>query len=376
MITHHFVQNCFKFFFRNLTGYCVLLPVILPAGCGSRELPPLYIYCNETFWYVMQEEAAVFSRLYGFQIIMLPVGSRDAGSEESGNADHHAENNAETGVEINGRTSPNQPPVPWQSMPKRVMESVVNRDPQAQIHPDIDKEIDGIAISGLGDLFVTDSKKQVMKLQKSALSAGAFPVCYLKLVLLVPKGNPHQFKSAKEVLDARRKLGIVDPSLDGLGEKSWEMIHRLSPGHPPEVSADLIKMFSRQYDLLEALEKKEIDAALAWDATSEMNFLLIKYSDEYNETYKPLLQEVGQGKNRQQNIRAVLQEIGPLMLKEKGFAESVPLTDVPNERTVEAVSVVALGTAADYGYSVRFADFIRSPQGQRILKNFGFTGRP
>jgi len=325
-------------------------------GC-ARQTPILYIYCNETFWYVMQEEGLAFHKVYGFRVILLPI--RVPRTSEG----------AETHVEIR---DDNRTPAPWQSMPRnqRTVPQVV--EAHNRIHPEIERQIERIAAESFGDLFLSDSQKQLEKLRTTALSANDFPVCYLTLTMLVPKENPHQFRSAKEVLELNRKLGIVDPSLDGLGEASWAVLSRIVPGGESAIPLEHVPIYERQYDLLEALEQKKIDAALVWNATSQVNFLLVKYAEEYNTKYAEYLRKAERQRNRE-ILRRVEHELSKILVEEKNFAVEVPLAENPGERQVIAVRLVVLGSATNYDYGKRFADFMRSNQGKEILQRFGFV---
>jgi len=301
----------------------------------------------------MQEEALFFNQIYGFQVILIPLRATrtSVATEET--------------VEINGNR---RAPAPWRSMPKDQ-----TADPLTDIiNADIERQIERIAEKSFGDLFLSDSQKHLAKLQKLALSAREFPVCYLTLTMLVSKGNPHYFRSAKDVLSSNRKLGIVHPALDGLGESSRKMLGKMIPGGETAIPMELVQIYERQYDLLEALEQGNIDAALVWNATSLANFLLVKYSDEYNVANEDMMREA----ERQQDyakLRIISQEMYEHLIETKSFAEEVPLTENPDERCVIAVQLVALGTTSRYGYCERFADFMRSPQGKDILQRFGFV---
>ena len=351
----------------TLRTVLLLLCVVIIFGCGRREYPILYIYCNETFWYVLQEEALVFNRVYGFRVVLIPIRAPQTSDE------------TEKNIEINGAP---HTPVLWESTPDE--QTTLQADfLHTQIHPEITRQIESIAegkfgdtfLSGnFGDMFLSDSQKQVAKLQETALSAGDFPVCYLTLTMLVPTGNPHQFRSVKDVLDGNRRLGIVDPALDGLGESSWEVLGRIVPDGESTMPMKLVQLYKRQYDLLEALEQKKIDAALVWDATSQKNFLLIKYAEKYN--VDPRFENDLRKAERQRNpqiLRNVFNEISVILIEEKSFAEAVPLTENPDERQVVTVRLVVLSSTSNFGYSKRFTDFMRSNQGKAILRRFGFV---
>jgi len=245
---------------------------------------------------------------------------------------------------------------------------------RTQIHPEISLLINRIAEESFGDLLLSDSQRHLEKLQETALTAAEFPVCYLTLTMLVPTENPHQLRSVKDVLDSNRRLGIIDPSLDGLGEASWEVLSKIVPGGESAIPMGLVQLYERQYDLLEALEQGRIDAALVWNAASQMTFLLVKYADEYNADpdFEPHLREAERRRDWE-GLHARLQEMRKILFEEKSFADEVPLTENPDERKVVAVRLVVLSSTTNFGYSKRFADFMRSNQGKEILRRFGFV---
>lgn len=330
----------------------LLCTAILP-GCGQREEPYLYIYCNETFWYVMQEEALFFNRIYNFQIVLVPIrAERTSGKSDDTvtvGTDRHA-------------------PAPW----RQIDVNQRSDDPFAQINSDVVEQLERISTESFGDMFLSDSQRHVEKLRKIAVSASEYAICYLTLTMLVPEGNPNQLHSVKEVLDSNRLLGIVDPSLDGLGESSWQMLGKIVPGGESAIPMDIVRLYERQYDLLEALEQGKIDAALVWNATSQTNYLMVKYADQYNAMYEQEMRIVERKKKREQ-LRLMLRAICEQIIEEHRFAEEVPLKQNPNERYIVSIRLVSLGSATDQGYCVRFADFMRSKQGKEVLQRFGFV---
>jgi len=332
----------------------LLLCITVLFGCGSRSEPQLYIYCNETFWYVMQEEALFFNKLYGFQIFLVPIRAERTADK--------AEGGMEIGTERHG-------PSQWRSMPSKQTDS---ETPRPVLHPEIERQIESISTAHFGDMFLSDSQKHLDKVRQSALSAKDYPVCYLTLTMLVPKENPHQFHSVKDVLSANRKLGIISPSFDGLGEASWHVLDKIVPGGEFSIPRELVQFYERQYDLLEALEQGDIEAALVWNATSQINFLLVKYADAYNAQYETCMREAEREQNRSK-LRSILMTMYDQLLDERSFAEEVPLLENPEERYVVAIRLVALSSADNFGHCERFADFIRSNQGKEILRQFGFA---
>jgi len=326
-----------------------LMCTVFWSGCEQREEPFLYIYCNETFWNVMQEEALFFNKIYSFQVVLIPL---------------RAEKEANTvNIGADGRTS-----VPWRP---RGPEQQTNA-PHTQINPDIESQLKTIGERSFGDMFLSDSQRHLDTLRETAVAAREYVVCYLTLTMLVPKDNPLQFRSAKDVLDSDRRLGIVNPSLDGLGETSWKMLGKIIPGGESAIPMELVRFYERQYDLLEALEQGNIDAALVWNATSQTSYLLTKYAEEYNAMYESAMRKA-QRKKDKEGLRRILRTICEHIVDDNKFAEEVPLTQTPQERHVVSVRLVALGTATNFGSCERFADFMRSKQGKEILQRFGFV---
>ena len=343
-------------------GILLLFCSVMFFGCGPREEPRLFIYCNETFWYVMQEQAIYFSEVYGSQVILIPLrASRTPAAEET--------------IEI---TTDRSTPLPWrprESEPTSPAPTSPPHPPHPSVHAELEQQIKRIETENFGDLFLSDSQKHHEQLHRLALSVKEFPVCYLTLTMLVridPQGNPLQVRSIKEVLKSNRTLGIVDPSVDGLGESSWNVLGKIDPEGESAIPMQLIQIYERQYDLLEALEQGKIDAALVWDSTSLASFLLMKYAETYNEENEKILREAARKKNRTEQ-QTILREMYEHLMETKSFAEVIPLTENPNERCVVAVRMVVLGTTTHVGHCERFADFIRSEQGKSIFKRFGFV---
>jgi len=309
----------------------------------------------------MQEEALFFNKTHDFQIILIPV--------RAGRTSEIIEDVVEIGTE---RLAPS----PWRSMPVREEEMVKDEEdtpaPFAQIHPDIVQQIERISEEHFGDLFLSDSPRHLDQVRNTALAANDFLVCYLTLSMLVPMGNPYQFHTVKDVLDSDQRLGIMHPSFDGLGEASWQVLKKTVPGGEPAIPMDRIHIFERQYDLLDALEQGDIDAALVWNATSQTSFLLLKYANDALAAYE---REIRRAERRHDRARVqfIIQTIYRDIVETMRFAEEVSLTENPDERHVVAVRLVALSSAFNYGHCKRFADFMRSNQGKEVLRRYGFV---
>ena len=273
----------------------------------------------------------------------------------------------ENAVEID-RNSLN--PVPWAMLQQQ--EEAITLEEPSQLNPDIEEQIKRIAQIQIGDLFLTDSQRQLDMLRSTGLASREFTVCFLTLSMLVPWGNPHGFASAKDVLDAHARLGIMDPSFDGLGEASWQVLSQIVPGGAEEIPMHLVHIYERQYDLLEALEYGNIDAALVWDATSQISFLLAKYAPKYYETNETQIRHAERRRDRAR-MREIAQTIHLHIAEEYIFAEEVQIKDNPGERHVVPVQLVALGSTSNIRHCIRFADFMRSTLAREIMRRYGFV---
>jgi len=303
----------------------------------------------------MQENAFFFNRIYGFQIILIPI-----------RADRTESQTEEAIVMRGGRLAL---PLEWQNRPDSRTSTV---DLYTQLNPDIAEQIGRITTSGIGDLFLTDSAKQLDVIQSTALAASEIPICYLTLTMLVPLGNPQHFSSARDVINANRRLGIINPSFDGLGEASWQVLGNIIPGGESEILMNGVMLYERQYDLLEALESREVDAILVWNFTSQISFVVAKYAATYNAANEQILRETERRGDRE-GVQAILVEMHRHLVETKTFAEEVPLYANSGERYVVSVPLISLSTASNFSHTKRFVDFSRSNQGREILRRYGFV---
>ena len=284
------------------------LVLVLCHGCGRKSEPPvLRIFCCETYWDVMGEKAALFSSVYGMRIQRLPIFLVE--SEEV--------------VPDPTEDDPSRrAPAPWRMRPSERQTLTPGR---IVVDARIAELIRAISHRTLyGDMYLTDSPNQAKMLHEGAAIALEYPFCVLTLTLLVVKDNPDRIDSVKSLLDARRRLGIIEPSLDGMGETAFHLLSQYV-----QISADgrldaRIATFDRHAKLLKALENGEIDGALVWE---------------------------------------------PLALKAMEFADRVELPE--SERQTLQQPLIALSMADNQGYGKRFADFIISPKGREILKKYG-----
>ena len=331
----------------------LLACLIAGLGCSQREAR-LFIYCSETFWYVMQEQTLFFNQIYRFNTFLIPIRA------------DRAEDQTDDIVEV-GRNR--RMPTDWGRRPAQRETPVVSH---IHINPNIVEQIGRISFSGIGDLFLTDSTLQLDYVRNAALSASESHVCYLKLTMLVPLGNPYQLFSVKDVLDANRRLGIIYPSFDGLGASSWELLGNIVPGGETEIPIERIFFFERQYDLLEALELGNVDAVLVWNYTSQISFLVTKYAAVYNAANERIMRQAERRKDREM-LRQILLAMHQYLVEDHTFAEEIPLTENPSEHYIIPVRLVSLSTAFHHGHTKRFADFLRSSQSKEIFQRFGFV---
>lgn len=320
------------------------------SGCKKPEPVVLYFYCGPAFWHLMREETAAFRQVYGVQVVMLPIQPSKAEEPEPS---HRA-------------------PALWRSRPKIRSSS----DPsQVMLDIRISHLISSLNDEGHKDLFLTDSVLQIDALKDSSLISRQYPFCYLKMVLLVPKGNPLKIESVRGLLEKRMKLGMMDPSIDGMGMTALEIISNTSPGISEDEALweTLVRQYDRQENLLNALENGEIDAAMVWNGTNLNDYLLRKYGMEYADHFKDPIDKAKK-RNDLEELNAVLGEMYHALLSEKSFAETVDLaiTDTGGElRTVE-ISLISLSSSLHDLHNRRFADFLISPQGRRIMLKHGF----
>ncbi len=325
------------------TAACI---AVLILGCKKPEPIVLYCHCSPVFWNLMQEECAAFTQVYGNRIVMLPVLPQKMPVLESSR----------------------RAPALWRSRPQMRLPMEAS---QVVLEPSISHLISALSTDGRGDLFLTDSALQVESLENAALIAHRYPCCYLTLVLLVPKGNPRQIESVRGVLEKRLRLGIVDPGSDGSGLAALDIVSKTSPDLTEDLFESLICPFDRVEELLEALESGNIEAALAWNCTSPNRWLVEKYDMEYAKRFTKRIDDAKQ-RNDVNALNEVLDEIANAILSEKAFTETIELHGAGEQRSIE-VALLSLSSSRHDRYSRRFADFLISPQGRKIMKKYGFV---
>ena len=255
----------------------------------------------------MEEQATLFARTYGVQVRQMPifVSEREAPSPKESEAEPRRRS-----------------PTPWRARPSERQALASGRSVVDGRIADLIRHISERTLPG--DLYVTDSPRQAEMLYEGAAVAKEYPFCVLTLTLLVAKENPLQIDSVKGLLNAGRRLGIMDPSLDGMGEAAFRLLLEYVRIAAEGRSDEKITPFDRHSKLLKALENGEIDAALVWE---------------------------------------------PLALKTAAGVVELP----DSERLAIRQPLLALSVVDHQGCGKRFADFLISPKGREITKKYGFT---
>jgi ABC-type molybdate transport system substrate-binding protein len=327
-----------------------LFCVVLISGCSDKTT--LKIYCDELFWSVIWEESAQFQRVYGKQVEILRNYPVEPVHEDDGD-EHEA-------------VKKSYVPAPWRSMPKSERDKENNnKKPKITLDGSVTKIIFNLRETLPGDLYLTESDLQMNVLKEQSLVLREYPFCYLTMVLLVPKGNPLFIESVRNTIDRQLRLGVVDPSITGMGSAAWDIITKINDtkkiknNNTNNKENEHIKIYDTIEKLLEALEQNQIDAALTWDACSRKA-----------EKYAEVLQ-LGK-KNIEKNKTTTSQESNTQnKTNESKIAEEI--NDTHNEHRLVRVSIVSLTIAEKEPHCRRFADFLISTEGQRILRRHGFA---
>ncbi|MDR0705215.1 MAG: substrate-binding domain-containing protein [Planctomycetaceae bacterium] len=349
----------------------VLLLITVTVGCWSKkETVVLNLYCSETFWHVMQEETKAFQQIYGIQTVLIPISlpkQKDTPSSD----------------QPSSGASTQTPPL-WKNRPKNQNYSQTD---QVVLDPAIDSLIEKLSNNRSDDIYLTDSALEIDRLKSFLLATYEYPFCFLTMTLCVPKNNPQQLYSVHDVFEKQLQLGITCPSKDGSGLAARDILSGYSEDSKTiRLQEELVRQFESQYDLLEALENEEIDAALVWDAVNLRTYLHTKYADEYYKRYEKRFDQAKQQWNIDE-ITKLIEEMNKELYTEKIFAEKIvlpgsPLADkkseeqtepVKNEHRVIQVALISLNTTLYDKQVRRFSDFLISNQGRKILKKHGFT---
>ncbi|MDR0392480.1 MAG: substrate-binding domain-containing protein [Planctomycetaceae bacterium] len=316
------------------------------------------IYCDELFWSVLWEESAQFQRLYGKQVELLYNYPVDQNAET---------NNTDTDTDTEPAKK-SYVPAPWRNMPKNE-NNKENKNKTATITLDnnITKIIFDLHETLPGDMYLTESNLQLTLLKEQLLVSREYPFCYLTMVLLVPKGNPLFIESVRDTIDRQLRLGIVEPSITGMGNAAWDIVTKINENKTTKNnnnSNEQIKIFNSIKNLLEALEQNQIDAALTWDACA-------RRAEKYAEVVQLGKKKINNTNNPKtpNNTSTPEQENNTTKNNNTNNNE----IDTNSEHRLLRVSIISLTIAEKEPHCRRFADFLISKEGQRILQRHGFV---
>jgi ABC-type molybdate transport system substrate-binding protein len=352
----------------------VLLFVTVTVGCWSAKEPVvLNLYCSETFWHVMQEETQAFQQIYGIQTVLIPISLPEQ-SDSPQSEPQSSGTSTQTPLQRKNR-SKNQN----YSYSKQIV-----------LDPAIASLIEELSNNRYGDIYLTDSTLEIDQLRSFLLATHEYPFCFLSMTLCVPKGNPQQIYSVHDVFEKQLQLGITRPSKDGSGLAACDILSGYSDDPKKiRIQNELVQQFESQYDLIEALENEEVDAALVWNTANLKTYLHTKYADEYYKRYEKRFDNAKQQWNIDE-IAKLIEEMNKELYAEKDFAEKIILSGtslsdkkseeqsetqtepVRKEHRVIQVALISLNTLHDK-HVRRFSDFLISNQGKKILKKHGFT---
>jgi ABC-type molybdate transport system substrate-binding protein len=85
-----------------------------------------------------------------------------------------------------------------------------------------------------------------------------------QIILLVPKGNPHQLKALADLTRPGLKLGLCDPAKSALGYLTRRMLDRSRLGPPLDQSGNITLLAGKGDDLVNAMQARSLDAALVY----------------------------------------------------------------------------------------------------------------
>jgi ABC-type molybdate transport system substrate-binding protein len=331
------------------------------AGGGNKTT--LKIYCDELFWSVIWEEAAQFQRVYGKQVELLRNYPVDQVHEDD-NKEHDS-------------VKKSYVPSTWRNMPKDARDNENNNKPKITLNSHVTKIIFDLRETLPGDMYLTESVLQTAALNEQSLVTSEYPFCYLTMVLLVPNGNPNFIDSVRDAIDRQLRLGIMEPSITGMGSTAWDIITKINEAKTTpkdnNTENENIKIYDSIEKLLDALEQNQIDAALTWDACARR---AEKYAEVIRLGKKNININNANNSNANNANNTNSSTLSESVTLEKPAGSTIAadeLSDIQGEHRLVRVSIVSLTIAERESHCRRFADFLISTEGQRILRRHGFV---
>jgi ABC-type molybdate transport system substrate-binding protein len=333
--------------------FCFLF-ILAAFGCKKPEPVVLTMYCSETFWDVMKNETEEFRKIYGVRVKMLPIHPKSEEEPPTQQQETPEEN-----------ASPKRhSPAPWRNRPKVEIDTLEDKT-VSNINNDVDIRIRSIPLKGVVDVYLSDSPVEQDLVRDLMLISHEYPVILLKMGLWVKKGNPLNIQTIKDIIKNKKRIGITDPTQDGMGVAAKKLLDTLTTTE----NVPKIKLFDHQSDLLRALETDEVDAVLAWDATNIDSYLVRQHYEEYRKRFSEPIQKALDRDNVAQFREAGI-ELYTALLQEKQFTALIPLKD--EEQFALQIQLLSLTTTLHDKHIRRFADFLLSPYGQDLFKRHGF----
>ncbi|MCF7973219.1 MAG: substrate-binding domain-containing protein [Phycisphaerae bacterium] len=184
-----------------------------------------------------------------------------------------------------------------------------------------------LAASQVGDLFMPGSAFYVDSAieRKLAYANTLKKVAYFVPVIAVPKGNPDQVTSLRDLAEKPLRVGLGDERAVAVGKHATKLFEKNQIPYA-DVVKHVVMRSGTVNELGVALQMKHIDAAIMWDANARQ------------------------------------------------FASAVDRVDIPTEQNlVSTIPVVVLTCTQSFDDAKAFVDFITSPVGQDILRAYHYT---
>jgi molybdate transport system substrate-binding protein len=184
-----------------------------------------------------------------------------------------------------------------------------------------------LASSQVGDLFMPGSAFYVDSAigRNLACAETLRKVAYFVPVIAVPKGNPDQVTTLRDLAEKPLRLGLGDERAVAVGKHAIKLFEKNQIPYA-EVVKHVVYRSGTVNELGVALQMKHIDAAIMWDANARQ------------------------------------------------FTSAVDMIEIPAEQNlVSTIPVVVLTCSQSYNDAQRFVEFVTSSVGQDILKTHLYT---
>ena len=184
-----------------------------------------------------------------------------------------------------------------------------------------------LASSQKGDLFVPGSAFYVEQAIEQGLAHEHTKqaVGYFVPVIVVQKGNPLRVTSLADLAETKLRLGLGDERAVAIGKQSAKLFEK-NRIPDSDIAENVVYRSGTVNELGVSMQMKHIDAAIMWDANARQ------------------------------------------------FAHSLDMIEIPAEQNlVSTIPVVALTCSEHLDEAERFIDFVTSPVGKNILREYDYT---